>query len=168
MGKANIMKIKLGVIVFLIIPIVIFCADSYDGLVKRGVFYMQLKKLDEAIEYFQESISIDSHRFEAYYYLGNTYFQEGKNKKAQENFEKAIGTFPENPTDSNERVNLAQCHYTLAFVFLAEDEPQKALEAFEKCISLAPQSLVGKLALKEKKKIEEEIKYQGRILKPSP
>ena len=151
--------------VFLISPIVVFSSGSYYKLVKKGIFYMQLKKWDKAIEYFQQSISDRPQRFEGYYYLGNIYFRKGKLEEAQRNFEKAIKKFPENPTDSKECVNLAHCHYAIAFVFLAEDEPKKALEKFEKCINLAPQSLVGKLALKEKRKIEKKIKYQRRTLK---
>ena len=159
-------KFKLGIIVFLIISIVAYCDDFYYyELLKKGAFYMQLKKFDQAIEYFQRAISIAPQNFEGYYYLGNVYFQEGKNKKAEENLEKAIEKFPEDPKDFNARINLAQCYYSIAFVFLVEDEVQKALKAFEKCINLAPNSLVGDLALKEKTKIENRMKTEGKMLK---
>ena len=56
----------------------------------KGIDYLYTSQIDEAIDFFDKSIKCDESNYEAYFYRGCAYSNNFNNKKALEDWNKAI------------------------------------------------------------------------------
>ena len=118
----------------------------------------QSNNLQEAQNYYQKVLKIDSNHLGANYNLGILFKNLKENQKAKSCFEKAIKTNP----------NYADTHYNLGIVFKNLGEHQKAKDCYEKAIEIDPNHLyahnnLGVLSLAAGKIKKAKICYEKAI-----
>jgi len=128
------MKYKIPVILLVSFNLIV-CASSQKRLEKKraedpqyqynvGLVYLQNDRLDEAIDYFNKSISLRSNFHLALNALGLTYFMKGEFQKSVEYFEKCLVI---NPGFTEARNYLGSVYQELGYLDKAEIEFRKAI-----------------------------------------
>ena len=103
-----------------------------DVIVKRGVVLAKLGKLDESLNHFQKSLSINSSLAKAYFNSGLIYQKWKKLDLAVDNYEKAVQF---EPTHSKAFNNLAS-------IYLNKGDASNALETIELGLKSIPSDLL--------------------------
>ena len=103
---------------------------SADVFYQLGWCYSCLKKIDKAIEAFNQGLHINPNHSMIYYRLGNVYRWQGENTKAIEAYTKAIEA-----NASNEMV-----YRGLSVAYFKEGEYGSGLEAINQGLSVFPKS----------------------------
>ena len=88
----------------------------------------QNNNLQEAQNYYQKVLRIDSSHLGAHYNLGNNFAQLGEHQKAKDCYEKAIAINP----------NYTDAYNNLGNIFKLLTEHQKAKDCYEKAIEIDP------------------------------
>jgi type IV pilus assembly protein PilF len=128
------MKYKIPVILLISINLIV-CASSQKRLEKKreedpqyqynvGLVYLQNDRLDEAITYFNKSISLKPDFDLALNALGLTYFMKGEFPRAVDYFEKCLGI---RPGFTEARNYLGSVYQELGYLDKAEIEFRKAM-----------------------------------------
>jgi Ca-activated chloride channel family protein len=109
-------------------------AASLDA---KGLELYRARKFEEAIKSYQEAIKLKQDFAEAYYHLGDAYFQLAQYKKAIEAYKQAARYRPESPVVYN---NIGTSYNKLG-------EYKKAIEAYKEAIRLSPKEPAAHLNL---------------------
>jgi len=128
------MKFKIPVILLVSLNLIV-CASSQKRLEKKrqedpqyqynvGLVYLQNDRLDEAIDYFNKSVSLSPNFDLALNALGLTYFMKGEFPKSVEYFEKCLVI---NPEFTEARNYLGSVYQELGHLDKAEIEFRKAM-----------------------------------------
>lgn len=128
------MKYKIPVILLVSLNLIV-CASSPKRLEKKraedpqyqynvGLVYLQNDKLDDAINYFNKSLSLNPNFDLALNALGLTYFMKGEFQKAAGYFEKCLTL---NPGFTEAHNYLGSVYQELGYMDKAEIEFQKAI-----------------------------------------
>lgn len=129
------MRYKIPMILFITLSM-IFCASSEKRLAKKrdtdpqyqynvGLVYLQNGKYDEAIRYFQKSLSLRTNFDLALNAMGLAFFMKGEFQQAVTYFEKCIQV---NPGFTEARNYLGSVYQELGMLNNAEQEYRKAIE----------------------------------------
>jgi len=106
-------------------------AGAYLNL---GVELLDQKRVDEAIEMWQESIRLDSENASAHYNLGVAYTQQG-------NFDSAIAAYQQaldiDPDHAEARSNLAIAHFNRGVTRMNVDDKAGAIADFEQVLEIS-------------------------------
>ena len=86
---------------------------------------------DKAANLLYKAIKINSEYADAYYWLGEIYFDRKMYDAAKEAFEKAIHL---NPTDEF-------AHLSLAEYYLSQNQPKEAIKEAEKVVEIDPENV---------------------------
>jgi tetratricopeptide (TPR) repeat protein len=116
-----------------------------------GRIYLEQKRYDEAMPWYEKAIALDEESLPAHSALGYVYVQqaealrkEGKNAEAQALYLKAQAEFEKcveiSPRDFTSQRNLAS-------VYLQLGQTEKALQAYEACAQIKPQDVATRLTL---------------------
>lgn len=97
-----------------------------QSLNKLGIILEKRNMVEEAIECFQEAISLDSSKIESYVNLGNASINAGFHDQAIEFLEKAIEIAPDYP----------DLHFGLGQAYEKKEDPARAIEAFKSAITI--------------------------------
>jgi tetratricopeptide (TPR) repeat protein len=173
------MKYKIPLI--LILSLVMgYCASSEKRMIKRratdpqyqynvGLVYMQNGKYDEAIQYFQKSLSLKPNFDLALNAMGLTLFMKGEFQQAVTYFEKCLQVNPDltearnylgsvyqemgmlDKAEQEYRKAIADesyksrelPYYNLARLYLAQGKEEKALELVEKSLDINDQMIMS-------------------------
>ena len=128
------MKFKIPVILLISLNLIV-CASSQKRLEKKrsedpqyqynvGLVYLQNDRLNEAIDYFNKSVSLNPNFDFALNALGLTYFMKGEFPKSVEYFEKCLVI---NPEFTEARNYLGSVYQELGYLDKAEIEFRKAM-----------------------------------------
>ncbi len=128
------MRYKISLILVLALSMA-FCASSEKKLVKRratdpqyqynvGLVYLQNGKYDEAIQYFQKSLSLRPNFDLALNAIGLAFFMKGEFQQAVSYFEKCLRV---NPDLTEARNYLGSVYQEMGMLDKAEQEYRKAI-----------------------------------------
>jgi tetratricopeptide (TPR) repeat protein len=128
------MKFKIPMILLISINLIV-CASSQKSIEKKrtedpqyqynvGLVYLQNDRIDEAIDYFNKSVSLRPNFDLALNALGLSYFMKGEFQKAVEYFEKCLVI---NPGFTEARNYLGSVYQELGYLDKAEIEFRKAI-----------------------------------------
>jgi tetratricopeptide (TPR) repeat protein len=127
-----------------------------------GASKAQIGNHDEAIEFYNKSITLKPDYAQAYGNMGNTLKDQGKLKEAIEAYNKAISLKPD----------YAEAYSNMGATLQDQGKLDEAMEAYNKCISLKPDyadahNNIG-VALKDQGKLEEAIEAYNKALALNP
>jgi tetratricopeptide (TPR) repeat protein len=102
-----------------------------------GHFYfwndIDMKRVNEQLEYYQERVRVDPANLENRIILGYTYYLKGENKKAIKEFDYVI----------DQDKNYYDAYYNMGLVYLDESRYNDALLMFDKTVNIAPKDFKG-------------------------
>lgn len=102
-----------------------------------GHFYfwndLDMKRVNEQLEYYKESIRVDPANLENRIILGYTYYLKGKNNDAIKEFNYVL----------DQDKNYYDAYYNLGLVYLDEKRYDDALSMFNKTVEIAPKDFKG-------------------------
>ena len=112
-------------------------SDPSNAAAARGLGYAYLRKRDfnQAQEYFDRALKLNSHDPRVYYYAAMLKSHESGFSRSNagdiiKSLETAIALDP----------NFADCYSILSFAYASDGKPDKGLEAIKKAISLSPRN----------------------------
>jgi len=123
------MKFKLAIMMALIISL-IFCASTQKKIEESrkksprynysmGSFYLNAGNVDQAINYFNKTLSLDSNYYLALNGLGLAYSMKGKFAESEKYFLKCLAI---NPTFSEARNNVGMVYQEMGLIDKAEQQ----------------------------------------------
>jgi len=126
-------------------------ADIPKERLQSGILLLKQNKTQEAVSHFRQLTAAYPSEADGYYYLGLAAQRLGDTDEALTDYKKAIELKP----------NAPDYHYSLATLLLTMGEDENALKELGETVRLAPQSYTGKIAAKEKTRLERSLKEQG-------
>lgn len=99
-----------------------------QSLNKLGLVFEKRNLLTEAIDCFNDAISIDKNYLDAHLNLGNVYIKAGFFDQAVELFNKTIDTNP----------NYPDLHFSLGMVYLKKNDFNNSINSLERAIEINP------------------------------
>ncbi|HOK80316.1 MAG TPA: tetratricopeptide repeat protein, partial [bacterium] len=132
----------------------IFAAEITENI-KKGIFKMQMSRLDDALNYFEREKQSNPKNGLAYYYLGEVYYRQSEFSKALENYQKAIEIEPNN----------AAYHLGAGIAYLALGQTDKATEEFQLILTAASGTYEAKKAEQQLARIKATDRNQDIIKK---
>jgi HlyD family secretion protein len=131
-------------------------AAAYNNL---GNAYVKDKHYDEAIEAYQEALTIDPKFAEAYYNLGSVYTQQKKYDLAIEHYRKAIDL----------RRDFREAYHKLAEVYDKQGKRADAIKTYKEILQSAPSDTVAselrpvEIIHAAQGEIKDQLKFSGTI-----
>lgn len=134
--------------------------DSRDTFVlnELGRIYLKVGLVREAIDVFEQAVTVGDHSSQTYFNLGSAYYMNDNNTQAIKSFEEAIRI------DSN----FYEAYYKLGLVYDSIGEHDKAIDLYKKVISLNPDHIKAYqslgLSYESKGMRDEAVKYFKKAL----
>lgn len=171
MGKGEMMRFKFVLIVFISMNL-IFCASPQKKIEEArkknpryhysmGSFYLNSGNVDEAIRYFNNSISLDSNYYLSLNGLGLAYSMKGNLQESTKYFQKCLAI---NPTFSEARNNLGVIYQEMGLIDKAEQEFRMAASDTNYNARENPNYNLARLYLAQEK-LQEALEHVQKALK---
>lgn len=134
-------------IILLVMTGLLYCAETAEDYIKKGLEAANNGNYDQAIEYLKKAVDLDPKKTEAHFNLGVVY----ANKKDYDNAIKEI----DEAIKANS--NNISAHYVMAMLQEKKKEKEKALAEWKKVLDLNPDKDMKEVAEKHSKRLKEEL-----------
>jgi len=104
--------------------------ENFDAQIKAGNMYVQIQRIEKAVEFFNKAASLKPTENEKIVQLGNSFFDIGEFEKADAYYSQAL---EKNPNDISVRTDLG-----ITFVERKNPDYDRAIKEFQTSLQLNP------------------------------